>query len=286
MLVMSFDEILAAIAKMMEERTGVVTNSDNLQILKNKIMQFCLIHTEFKTQEELVDHIASHSFNDEKLQDDLVEHLLNHETAFYRDKPAFQTFQNFLLPKLLKQNRNLDPIRIWSTACSSGQEAYSLALICAKEQAKIGDRQIKIYGSDVSEQTLQRAQSGIYSKLEVQRGLPIVELIEYFEQLNLNSWQLKEPIRTKLSFFQHNLFEPLPPDINFQFDFILCRNVLIYFRHEKRPKVLKLLRDALKPEGYVMFGSSESMFNNREFFKPTDEKTDYLIYQRADFANV
>ena len=283
---MAFDNILAAIAKMMEERTGVVTNSDNFQILKNKIMQFCLIHTEFKTQEDLVDHITSHSLIDEKLQEDLVEHLLNHETAFYRDKPAFQTFQNFILPRLLTMGDTSQPIRIWSTACSSGQEAYSLALICAKEKEKIGNREIKIYGSDVSEKTLQRAQSGIFSKIEVQRGLPITELMEYFEQLNANSWQLKEHIRSKVSFFQHNLFEPLPPNINFQFDFILCRNVLIYFRNENRPKVLKLLNKALKPEGLVMFGSSESMFNNREFFKPTVEKTDYLLYQRTELNNV
>ncbi len=282
---MSFDKTLEIIAKMMEERTGVVTNTDSFQILKHKIMQFFLIHTEFKTQEELTEHIASHSFMDHKLQNELVEHLLNHETAFYRDRPAFQTFKNFVLPELLANKTIGEPIRMWSSACSSGQEIYSLALICEKEAARINKHPIHMYGSDISENTLQKAETGQYNKLEVQRGLPIIELIDYFEQLNLNTWQLKESIRSKVQFFQHNLFEPLPQHINFQFDFILCRNVLIYFGSDDRKKVLRLMFDSLKPNGHIMLGSSESMFNNKSLFQQVSEKTDYLVYRKVESSD-
>ena len=278
---MPLTDTLNIIAAMMEEKTGVITSSDSIEILNQKILQFILVHTEYKTQEEFAAHIGSHSFHDHKLQNDLVEHLLNHETTFYRDKNAFKTIQNFILPDLLKKRGGGQSIRIWSAACSNGQEPYSIALICDKEKQLINNQRIEIYGTDISEISLERAESAMYNKLEVQRGLPISDLIEYFEQVNLTTWQIKAHIRDKVKFFQHNLFNPMPDNINFQFDFILCRNVLIYFNADNRKKIIQKLAENLKPDGYLMLGSSESMFSNNELFQQhKGAQTEYAIYQK------
>ncbi len=274
---MALTRPLRAIAQSLEEKTGVVTSSNNLEILKQKIIQFMLVHTEYRTDADLLGLITGDDFFHSRMREELIEYLLNHETSFFRDRMPFQAVKNYILPALLKRKKK--NIRIWSSACSTGQEAYSLALLFAKEEDLLKKINIEIYASDISSVALEKAKNATYNKLEVQRGLPISDLIYYFEQINMNAWKLKDEITSQVTFFQHNLFDPLPQIIEHKFDLVLCRNVLIYFSTESRLKILGLLALHMQKDGYLILGASEGMLQYKERFATVLESQDYLIYE-------
>ena len=268
---------LATIAEILEEKTGVATSEQSLEILKQKIIQFMLVHNDYRTDEDLLQLVAGKSIHDRRMREHLVEYLLNHETSFFRDRLPFAAIKKYLLPALKAQGKK--KIRIWSAACSKGQEPYSIALMLLKEAHLFRDLDIEIYASDISSIAIEKAQKAIFNKLEIQRGLPISDLIYYFEQINMNLWQLKEEVVEKVNFFQHNILEPLPHLYDYKFDIILCRNALIYFRQKTRKQALKMLHHNIAKDGYLIVGASESMINEKQYFLPCKNDYEYLIYQ-------
>jgi chemotaxis protein methyltransferase CheR len=208
-----------------------------------------------------------------------VEAMINNETCFYRDQANFALLTGPVLDSIRDARKATRRIRIWSAACASGQEPYSLAMFFADNPEKWAGWNIQIHGTDVSTMTLNQARKGRYSQFEIQRGLPVMLMLKYFDQ-DGTDWQLKESVRKTVSFAGHNLLET-PRGLGL-FDLILCRNVLMYLCEENRRQVLGHLADALVPDGIMMLGAAETVIGQTDRFEASREFRGF--YERVGVA--
>ena len=197
----------------------------------------------------------------------VVEALLNNETYFFRDRTPFDILAKSTLPKLI-QTRSAKRLRIWSAGCSTGQEAYSLAMLFAEDPLRWAGWTIDILGTDVSENAVRRARDGVYSQFEVQRGLGINQMIRWFEETD-KGWRAVEPLRRMVRFQVQNLLEPAPHPG--QFDIVLCRNVLLYLNAERRGLIFDRIAGAMEPDGWLMLGAGETVIGQTRRFEADKE---------------
>ncbi|MBX3481044.1 MAG: protein-glutamate O-methyltransferase CheR [Caulobacter sp.] len=207
---------------------------------------------------------ALRSQREEKLIWAVVETLARGESAFFRDRLPFETFRKELLPTLARL-RGAEPIRVWSCACSTGQEAYSLAMIAEAAEGLPPGARVEIYGSDISERALEKAQAGLYTQFEVQRGLPIRQLLTHFEKVEDN-WRLTPRIRQRVRWRRVNLISDLA--VMGRFDVIFCRNVLSGMDAPYRRRVLESLAALLPSDGLLILGARETAEAITEAFRP------------------
>ncbi|MCL6697667.1 protein-glutamate O-methyltransferase CheR [Sphingomonas sp. NSE70-1] len=198
----------------------------------------------------------------------VVEALLNNETYFFRDRAPFDLLSRSALPKLMQRRAATKRLTIWSAGCSTGQEAYSLAMLFAEDPVKWAGWTIDILGTDVSEAVVRRAREGQYSQFEVQRGLGINQMIRWFEETE-NGWRAVEPLRRTVRFQVQNLLEPAPHPG--KFDIVLCRNVLLYLNSERRGVVFDRIADAMVPDGWLMLGAGETVIGQTRRFEADSE---------------
>ena len=192
------------------------------------------------------------------LSQQVVEALLNNETYFFRDRTPFDMLRQTVLPRLAEVRGTSKRLRIWSAGCSTGQEAYSLAMMFAEDPLRWNGWSIDIVGSDVSENVVNRARSGIYTQFEVQRGLGVTQMIRWFEETDAG-WRAIEALRKNVRFQVHNILEPPPHPGAGQFDIVLCRNVLLYLNADKKKLAFDRLASALAPDGLLMLGAGETV---------------------------
>jgi chemotaxis protein methyltransferase CheR len=183
----------------------------------------------------------------------IVDALTTNETSFFRDGEPFTALTNTILPELISRRGTNRTIRIWSAACSSGQEPYSLAILL--QDALPAGWSYDIMATDISTEMLTRAEAGCYSQLEVNRGLPAASLVRHFERAGAQ-WRITSGLRRNITFRRLNLAAPLPPLP--AFDVIFLRNVLIYFDVETKRSVLQRVSNVLKPDGWMFLGSAET----------------------------
>jgi chemotaxis protein methyltransferase CheR len=186
----------------------------------------------------------------------VVEALLNNETYFFRDRAPFDLIQRYALAELAQRRAKSKRIRIWSAGCSTGQEAYSLAMLFADEPDKWSGWTIDILGTDVSTGCVDRARNGTYTQFEVQRGLGINQTIKWFEEC-ADGWRAVEQLRRPVRFQVHNLLERPPHPGGF--DIVLCRNVLLYLSPEKKTLGFERLASAMAEDGWLMLGAGETV---------------------------
>lgn len=183
-----------------------------------------------------------------------VEALATPETSFFRDASAFDYLRDEVLPAL-SGRRQEGRVRIWCAGCSTGQEAYSIAILAEENAAKFPNLKLEILATDLSSRTLEKAQTGLYTQFEVQRGLPIRQLIRHFDKVD-DSWQASARLRQAVRWGRLNLMNDF--DKIGRFDVIFCRNVLSYFDPQPRQQVLKRLAAALVDDGWLVLGAGES----------------------------
>ena len=190
------------------------------------------------------------------LRRQVVEAMTTNETLFFRDIAVFRALQNKILPEIAAAHSSSKSIEIWSAAASSGQEAYSLAILLS--ELGLGKWHIRILGTDLNSQMLEYARRGCYTQLEVNRGLPAKYLLKYFERKALD-WQVKDELRRMVRFQNFDLRQSMRTLGSF--DLVLCRNVLIYFDVPTKKQVLGAMRGVLKPKGLLLLGSAETTLN-------------------------
>jgi chemotaxis protein methyltransferase CheR len=190
------------------------------------------------------------------LRKQVVEAMATHETLFFRDASPFEALRTMVLPKLADERKGTRRLTFWSAAASSGQEAYSMAMMLL--EMGLSGWTIQILATDISEPILARARQGRYMQIEVNRGLPASYLVKYFERHGLE-WQIKDHVRQMVRFEQFDLRASMKA--KGPFDVILCRNVLIYFDVETKKKILGELRGALAPGGFLFLGGAETTLN-------------------------
>lgn len=200
-----------------------------------------------------------------RLRHQVVEAMTTHETSFFRDGHPFETLKARILPELLARRSSSQHVAIWCAACSSGQEPFSVAMLAREHFPTLVKGRLRIIATDLSEAILARAREGLYSQIEVNRGLPATELARYFDRQGL-CWRIKPEIRRMVDFQQSNLAGAWP---NLPLmDVIFMRNVLIYFGIETKKQILNNVRRALKPDGYLFLGASETTLNLSAAFEP------------------
>jgi chemotaxis protein methyltransferase CheR len=183
----------------------------------------------------------------------IVDALTTNETSWFRDREPFTALTDVVLPELVKSRSSTRQLKLWSAASSSGQEAYSLA-ISLQESLPPG-WSYEIIGSDISTEMIKRAEEAEYSQVEVNRGLPAGQLVQYFERSGAH-WRVTPTLRRNVSFKLMNLTAPLPPMP--PFDVIFLRNVLIYFDVATKKTVLRNVARLLRPDGWLFLGAAET----------------------------
>ncbi len=213
------------------------------------------------------EHCSSYSEFYQKIKSDtsknlekkIIDAITTNETLFFRDSNPFELLKFKILPEVIDKRLSKSPlqqIRIWSAACSTGQEVISIAIVLKELLGATNRYNFKLLGTDLSDAAIRQASYGVYNKFEIERGLPRDRLLSYFTSEGAN-WRIKDEIRSMAVFQKFNLMHPFSG--LGKFDIIFCRNVAIYFTLEDRKKLFDKIADVLEPDGYLIIGSTESL---------------------------
>lgn len=244
----------------LEQSCGIVLGDNKQYLVASRLSPLMQQH-HFSDLGELVARLQRPE--NTALRGQVIEAMTTNETQFFRDIYPFEILRQQVFPEF--QNRRAWQVRIWSAACSSGQEPYTLSM-CLQEYNESGGRlEGEVLGTDISPQMVQQASSGRYSAAAVGRGLSPERLARFFNKIDEDRYEVRPEIRRRVSFRNHNLLESY--GLLGRFDIILCRNVLIYFSQESRSDILKRMAKLLNPGGYLLVGASESLARHSEDFE-------------------
>jgi chemotaxis protein methyltransferase CheR len=240
----------------LEKACGILLGSNKLYLVTsrlNKLME----QQGIKTLGELVQRMQTQPRSG--LREQVVDAMTTNETLWFRDTYPFDVLKNRVMPELLKANSG-QRLRIWSAACSSGQEPYSLSMTGEEfERGNLGQLKggMQIVATDLSGSMLTACKSGEYDSLAMGRGLSPERLQKYFDPKGPGRWVIKPPIKSRVEFRALNLLDSYAS--LGKFDVVFCRNVLIYFSAEVKKDILQRIHGTLKPGGYLFLGASEAL---------------------------
>jgi chemotaxis protein methyltransferase CheR len=259
--------------ELLRKESGLVITPEKVYLLESRLLPLAQ-----KCEVQGLDGLAQkmRATRDVELQRAVVEAMTTNETSFFRDATPFQRLKEDLLPVFMKTRAAQRSLRIWSAACSSGQEPYSIAMLL-KEYNALAGWKTEIIATDLSLDILAQAKSGAYSQFEVQRGLPVQMLVKYFTQQG-DKWLAKQELKDMVTFKPANLLLNL--NHLGQFDIVFCRNVLIYFDVPTKVNVFAAIKGILKQDGALFLGGAETVIGLSEHFKPLSEIKG--VYVRAD----
>jgi chemotaxis protein methyltransferase CheR len=191
----------------------------------------------------------------------IIDAITTQETSFFRDTSPFELIRHKVLPDLIDKRSKMGngapiPVRIWSAACSTGQEVYSLAIAVKEVLIDLGRYDVRILGTDISDKAVAQASYGSYSKLEMDRGMALDKVAKYFAPAG-QTWKIRDEIRSLVTFRTMNLLEPFA--LPARYDIVLCRNVAIYFSEQDKIRLFKSISRVMAPDGYLVIGSTESI---------------------------
>jgi chemotaxis protein methyltransferase CheR len=199
------------------------------------------------------------------LRQQVIDAMTTHETLFFRDPAVFARIKKILEALVVAKNAagGKRRLRVWSAACSTGQEAYSIAILLRETIPDLDDWDARILGTDIAAEPLETCESGLYPLLHINRGLPVSYLVKYFTQ-EPTGWRVKPALKKLATFRKESLFGEVP--IGAPFDIVLCRNVLIYFSDADSKAVLARMRLALMTGGHLILGGSENLLGREAGF--------------------
>lgn len=250
---------------LVRQRSGIVIGRDKAYLLENRLSPVAA-QRKLKDVSALVGRLRT--ARDEPLEREVVEAMTTNETLFFRDGRPFDLLREKILPQLVSRSGGDRSLRIWSAACSTGQEPYSIAILLAEEAARLAGWRFSIVATDIARSVLTKARAGIYTQFEVQRGMPIRLLVKYFQQTGTH-WELGQAVRGMVEFREHNIVTDPPPQASF--DVIFCRNLLIYFDEDLKRRVLDKLAGALAPNGVLFLGGAESVLGISDRLEPVPD---------------
>ncbi|MEW5725815.1 MAG: protein-glutamate O-methyltransferase CheR [Thermodesulfobacteriota bacterium] len=252
------------------ELTGIVLPANKNYLIENRLSELAFELNCASFQELLFKCRYS---AETQLVEKVINRISTQETSFFRDRPVYEALERLLIQEIIPAKRRAAvpglPLRlkVWSTACSHGQEPYSLAMVLSECLPNLEDWYVSILASDIADNAFKRASIGRYSELEVQRGLSPYYLEKYFQPAGNGSWLVKDKIRRLVNFQRMNLvadsFSHLGP-----FDIIFCRNVAIYFDHPTKIRLFEKLEKVLTPDGKLFLGATENLTQIVTIFQP------------------
>jgi chemotaxis protein methyltransferase CheR len=194
----------------------------------------------------------------------VVQAMTTNETMFFRDVHPFDAIRDKILPELIERKADQRRLSIWCAASSTGQEPYSIAMMIRDQVPALTGWDVRIIATDFSSDVLERARAGVYSQLEVNRGLPVRYLVRHFTKLDLQ-WQISDEVRSMVDYRELNLIDPWVGIASM--DLVLLRNVLIYFDVETKKSILGKVRSVMQPHGYLFLGGAETTLNLDDGFE-------------------
>jgi chemotaxis protein methyltransferase CheR len=249
------------IARLVKARSGLILTPDKCYMLESRLGPM-LRREGLASLDALAQRLRDPRSG--MLAEAVTEALTTNESSFFRDGKPFEHLRR-ILPRLAAARPPGVPLRIWSAACSTGQEAYSVAMTVAELGAELGERRVEILGTDIAQEVLQRAREGCFTQFEVQRGLPVRQLVKHFRQEH-GRWHISASLRAMVRFERWNLLAELKP--LGRFDLIFCRNVLIYFDPPTKRQVLSGLATQLAPDGALYLGGAETVLGLTDALVP------------------
>lgn len=261
------------IAGFLKQRSGLALTHDKMYLIESRLQPIARAQG-MESIAELVRRIRTNGVAPAVITE-VTEAMTTNESSFFRDTKPFEYFTKLLIPRLRETNPGMTRLRVWSSACSTGQEPYSTAIAFREEGMRLPGLSCEIFCTDINDKVIERAKEGKYSQFEVQRGLPIMLLMKYFTQLPENQWQVQDSLKQMMRFQNVNL---LAPFVGFgPFEVIFCRNVLIYFDEKTKSDVLDRMADMLIPGGFLILGSAESVYGLSKRFTPLEEARGVFI---------
>jgi chemotaxis protein methyltransferase CheR len=241
------------VQKLVMESSAIVLSEDKNYLVESRLAPLAR-SLGLANVDGVVDHMRKR--RDLRLEQKVIEAMTTNETSWFRDRKPFDALQYHILPALLEANSASRHLRIWSAACSSGQELYSLAILLEENFPQLHHGwQVELVGTDLNTEMVDKAAGGLFSTLEVNRGLPASLLVRYFTQEG-TCWRAGASLRARTRFAQLNLIKMWPALPTF--DIVLLRNVLIYFDVSTKRQVLNRVVRQLAPRGYLLLGTGES----------------------------
>lgn len=253
------DETFKQLRDIIYEKSGIFIPDNKKYFLENKLIRK-IQEKNFNSFEDYL-YLIRYNSNGNELSS-LFDLVTTNETFFFREPLQFEILFEFILPEISRLKRS-NQFKIWSAACSTGEEPYTIVLINTEKKPDI---KLDVYASDISESVLNAAKKGVYSSYSV-RNIPEPYMQKYFRQ-NGQGFELTQAIKNSVRFMNLNLNDERKMRTMYDFDVIFCRNVLIYFDDKAKQKVVSLLYNSLRPGGYLITGSTESLHNVTRAFKP------------------
>ena len=254
-----------ALSDLLKSRSGLLIGPDKLYLLETRLGPI-LRREGIPDLAALARRLGGPGA--EPLAQEVVEAMTTNESLFFRDSKPFDHFRAHVLPRLTEARPAAAPLRLWSAAASTGQEAYSLAMILADNHVVVGQRKVEILGTDLARGPLARAREALYSQFEVQRGLPVQMLLKHFRK-EADGWRLGAALRAAVEFREWNLLADLRPLGTF--DVVFCRNVLIYFDQPTKIRVLEAIARQMAPDGVLYLGGAETALGLTDRLRPLPE---------------
>jgi chemotaxis protein methyltransferase CheR len=255
--------------------TGIALDSDKRYLVESRLSPIIRAHG-LADLVELAD--AFDRRDNLSLVRDAIDAMTTNETLFFRDRTPFEHLRTQILPALMQARANERRLRFWCAACSTGQEAYSLAMLLDQEATALRGWSLEILASDLSTRAVEAARDGGYSQFEVQRGLSTSLLLRYFHREG-ESWRINEHLRARIDFRDFNLLRDYAALGTF--DVILCRNVLMYFDPETKRVVLPRLARSLGDGGFLFLGASETASEANAYFSQATPDGIWRVRRRA-----
>jgi chemotaxis protein methyltransferase CheR len=246
------------VRQLLRERAAIVLDDDKQYLVANRLSQLAR-REGLASARDVIDRLRAAPAG--PLQRKVIEAMTTTETLFFRDGKPYEALRNAIVPELIRTRAADRKLQIWSCACSSGQEPYSLCMLLRESFPGLAGWDLRLTATDISTEMLARARAGRYSQLEINRGLPIKLLDKYFHQVGAD-WQIREDLRRMIEFRELNLAGPwgaVPPA-----DLVLLRNVLIYFDVATKRQILGKVRKLLRPGGFLVLGTAETTLDNTD----------------------
>lgn len=245
------------IRKWAKERSAISLEDDKEYLVTSRLTPV-LRRRGLKSIKELIDQLSvGKSALD--LEEEVVDAMTTNETFFFRDGHPFDLIRDRLLPELASKFSSERRLSIWSAACSTGQEIYSVAMVIREHFPELLGWDLQLYATDLSPTVVAKAKAGIYSDMEARRGLTDEYRNRYFRKLEKGRWQINDSLRQMVEFRQLNFLDPWP-DVGVH-HLVLMRNVLIYFQVEDKVRIMNRVRQRLDPHGFMLLGTSETTLN-------------------------
>lgn len=265
----SFDYL----SELVLRKSAIVLEPSKQYLVESRLLPIARAHG-WSTLDELVVGLKKPGAS--PLVDEVIDAMTTNESSFFRDLHPFNALKSHILPELIAKRGKERELNIWSNACSSGQEVYSIAMLIRENFPELAGWKVSLTATDISKQILDKAQSGVFTQTEINRGLPMPLVIKNFKREGVH-WRINEDIRKMVNFRPLNLIDPWPTTLP-KMDVVFLRNVLIYFNVETKKQILDKIHRVMNSDGVLFLGGAETTMNLNVKFdrRPFGPATGYI----------